>query len=361
MSNDNHTFINSDANHQTAENIAKFYTPDQIQELLKKAPVPPTQSLQAVIVTNYRAKLQEALKIQSEETIVQSPNEGVTVMQNPKEFIGEDIFIDEEISNAIDELDDDVEFKHISDVFEDEDKDVDINTDTEAEEEVELEVEEIDEFDITDFFEDEEEEAEQIDESDIIDLNAREFLEIIPIDKHRITIDSRLPIFAVSHIGIPKNPDVKSVNQDYTCVTDSIAIVCDGVGSGQKSDEIAKEFADRIADKSNQLVSVSSVGEGLMKLNSVLTEINQELKSIASTDEVAYNGSGSTLAGVVRLEDGRKMVFTLGDSEVLKISNNGEIQSLTNTLKDTIFGIVLTSIGMRHLRYYGFRSKFFYQ
>jgi len=162
-------------------------------------------------------------------------------------------------------------------------------------------------------------------------------------------IDCKLPIFAVSHIGIPKNPDAKSVNQDYTCVTDSIAIVCDGVGSGQKSDEIAKEFADRIADKSNQLASVSSVGEGLIELNSVLTEINQELKSIASNDEVAYEGSGSTLAGIVRLKDGRKMVFTLGDSEVLKISNSGEIQSLTNPLKDTIFGIVLTSIGIRDI------------
>jgi len=333
MSNDNQNFINSDANHLSAAKIAESYTSDQIKQLLKDAPVPPTQSLQAAIVTNYRAKLEDALKIQSEKTIVQSPNEENTILQAPEEFIGPENLIDVKISEAIDaldEIDDHDEFEDISAVFEEEDEDIDSNTDTESKEE-------------------EAEQIEEIDESDVVDLNAREFLEIIPIDKDRMKIDCKLPIFAVSHIGIPKNPDAKSVNQDYTCVTDSIAIVCDGVGSGQKSDEIAKEFADRIADKSNQLASVSSVGEGLIELNSVLTEINQELKSIASNDEVAYEGSGSTLAGIVRLKDGRKMVFTLGDSEVLKISNSGEIQSLTNPLKDTIFGIVLTSIGIRDI------------
>ena len=179
---------------------------------------------------------------------------------------------------------------------------------------------------------------------DIID----EHLNSYPNDLTRISNYNQLPNSLISSIGVKKD-GANHENQDYIYSDNSITICCDGIGSGKLSGEIAKEFAESLADVKHGLINLNNLEQAKSVVNQTLSIINQRLKQKQINQPQKYEAAGSTLAAVVKLIDGKRLVFTLGDSEVLKLNYQGEVQTVTNPQNDTLFHFVLKQMGIQEV------------
>lgn len=181
---------------------------------------------------------------------------------------------------------------------------------------------------------------------EIEDIEDIEEIEEIPDIERVVCINNFYPCYAISDIGIAKDPSKESVNQDYIYSKDMITIVCDGLGSGQRSDEISKWCAHQIADYAPAFVNARDVSHALEIFNKYFQEISEKLKVKMSADPQVYQGAGTTIALVVNHNSGNKIVLTLGDSEVLKISDVSSVESVTNINLDTLYGYLFKELNM---------------
>ncbi|MBT5346537.1 hypothetical protein HOL52_01525 [bacterium] len=184
-------------------------------------------------------------------------------------------------------------------------------------------------------------------EIDFIDP-VEEFISKNPNLTERITSSVTIPASSYSSIGVEKEGVRKHSNQDYIYITNSCVIVCDGIGSGDLSDEVAKELAEQVSEFSPKLYSCKNEAEALAKVNIALNEINQVFIEKKEKDPFKYSESGSTLAAVFSNSNGKKLVFTLGDSEVIKLNLLGDVESLTSSYLDTLFGYTLEALGIQN-------------
>ena len=175
------------------------------------------------------------------------------------------------------------------------------------------------------------------------------FLQDFPNDLTRISDHSQGSVSLFSSIGVKKD-GANHENQDYIYSDNSITICCDGVGSGQLSGEIAKEFALSLADISHGLTDLTDLEQAKQRVNQLLSIINNRLKQRQIDQPEKYDQAGSTLAVVVNLKNNKKLIFTTGDSEVLKLNFNGEVETLTNPHTDTLFHFVLKQMGIQDVK-----------
>ncbi|MBI95692.1 hypothetical protein CL656_00890 [bacterium] len=175
-----------------------------------------------------------------------------------------------------------------------------------------------------------------------------EFFYDFPNSMDRIKHSATIPAASYSSIGVKKEGAKKHTNQDYIYITNTCVVVCDGIGSGEFSDEVAKEFAEKVSELSSEFYSFKDEREALVKVNTELYKINQYFINKKAVNPKKYAEAGSTLAAVFNISNSKKLVFTLGDSEVIKLNLFGDVESVTSSYLDTLFGFALEALGIQN-------------
>ena len=190
---------------------------------------------------------------------------------------------------------------------------------------------------------------EEIPMEDIVFMDPiDEFFHEIPNSMDRITHSATIPAASYSSKGVKKEGVEKHTNQDYVYVTNACVVVCDGIGSGELSDEVAKEFAEKVSELSSKFYSFKDEKEALFMVNAELNAINHYFIMKKADNPIKYAEAGSTLAAVFSISNGKKLVFTLGDSEVIKLNLSGDVESVTSSYLDTLFGYTLEALGVQN-------------
>ncbi len=129
-------------------------------------------------------------------------------------------------------------------------------------------------------------------------------------------------------IAISENGYVKSNNEDTYLINDSVFIdsntelsenasvfvVFDGIGGNSSGEVAAKVASEYFASKYKDILLSNEDS-----LKDIIEQANSEVLKYATTD-THNNGMGTTLAGMILLED-RWIVFNVGDSRVYRLRN----------------------------------------